>query len=68
MRFYIEGMQQSIVRNRSRALVLYNLFIAFFRACLEIEPARVYLVMFVLLVFGSYVDARIAGREQGYKR
>ena len=44
-----KGMQQSIVRNRSRALVLYICLIALSCACLEIEPARVYLVMFVFL-------------------
>ena len=61
-------VQQSIVRGRSGALVLYIFLIALSCARLEIEPARVYLVMFCLILFGYCVDARIACREQDYKR
>ena len=43
---YMQRMQQSIVRERSGALVLYIILIALSCARLPIEPARVYLVGF----------------------
>ena len=68
MQFCIDGVNQSIVRKRSRALVLYICLIALYCARLEIEVARVYLVNFVVIIFRSCFGARVAGREQDYKR
>ena len=45
---YMQGIQQSIVRERSGAIVLYIFLIALSCARLQIEPARVYLVMFIV--------------------
>ena len=69
MRFYIERMQRNIVRERSRALVLYILT-ALSCARLQIELARdLFSNAFLLvLLFGFCFDARNAGREQDYKR
>ena len=48
---YTQGMLQSSVRERSGAPVLYIFLIALSCARLPIEPARVYLIMFFVLVF-----------------
>ena len=68
MRFCIEGVQQSIVRKRMSWACIVHAVIALSCARLETEPARDYFVMCFVLMFGSCFDARIAGKEQDYKR